>query len=334
MTPGRVVIETVESTVLVGNPLGDPPVRRVAVWLPPSYGQAATRRYPVIYWLAGFTGTGEMMFQGGPWQPGLGQRLDSLVAEGKMGEAIVVAPDCFTRLGGSQYLDSPASGRYETHLVDELVPEIDRRFRTRPVREARGIGGKSSGGFGALVLAMRHPTVFSAVACHSGDMYFELSVIPDIAKAVRTLRRHGGVKEFMTYFDRAVTKQPDDVTTVMMLALGACYSPDADKPMGIALPFDIETGEIDVAVWRRWKAWDPVDMAVVCADALRGLKLLFVDAGTRDEWNLDLGARIFVRQLGALGGITFEHQEFDAGHRNIAYRYDVSLPKMAAALGA
>jgi enterochelin esterase family protein len=120
----------------------------------------------------------------------------------------------------------------------------------------------------------------------------------------------------------------------MMLALGACYSPDADKPMGIALPFDIETGEIDVAVWRRWKAWDPIDMAVVCADALRGLKLLFVDAGTRDEWNLDLGARIFVRQLGALGGITFEHQEFDAGHRNIAYRYDVSLPKMAAALGA
>ena len=333
MTGGRVVIETVESAVLVGNPLGDPARRRVTIWLPPSYGVAPARRYPVIYWLVGFTGTGEMMFHDTPWQPGLAQRLDSLVASEKMGEVIVVAPDCFTRLGGSQYLDSPASGRYETHLVDELVPEIDRRFRTRPERDARGVGGKSSGGFGALVLGMRHPDTFAAVACHSGDMYFELSVIPDVAKTVRTLRRHGGIKPFVAYFNQAVTKQQDDITTIMMLALGACYSPDPAQPMGIALPFDLDTGEIDAAVWRRWKEWDPVDMAATHAEALRSLKLLFIDAGTRDEWNLDLGARILIRQLTALG-INFEHQEFDAGHRSISYRWDVSLPKLAAALGA
>lgn len=333
MIAGRVVLETIESKVLVGNPLGDPPQRRAAVWLPPSYAQSAGRRYPVIYWLAGFTGTGEMMFQDSPWSPGLGQRLDNLVAQNKMGEVIVVAPDCFTRLGGSQYLDSPASGRYETHLVEELIPEIDRRFRTRAERESRGVGGKSSGGFGALVLAMRNPKTFAAVACHSGDMYFELSVIPDIPKTVRTLRRHGGVVPFVAYFSQAVTKQPDDITTIMMLALGACYSPDPARPMGIALPFDLDTGEIDAAVWRRWKAWDPIDMAAAHAEALRGLSLLFIDAGTRDEWNLDLGARIFVQQLAGLG-VKYEHQEFDAGHRNIAFRYDVSLPKLAAALGA
>jgi S-formylglutathione hydrolase FrmB len=328
-----VVVETIHSTVLQGNALGDPSARRAAIWLPPSYDTAPDRRYPVIYWLAGFTGTGEMMFQGNPWQVGLGQRLDALAAAGRMGEVIVVAPDCFTRLGGSQYLDSPATGLYETHLVSEVIPEVDRRFRTRAAREARGVGGKSSGGFGALVLAMRHPALFSAVACHSGDMYFELSVIPDIAKTARTLRRHGGAARFLAYFEGTETKSSDDITTVMMLALGACYSPDATRPLGLALPFDLETGELDQAVWRRWKAWDPIELITAHADALRALTLLFFDAGTRDEWSLDLGARLLARRLSALG-VAFEHQEFDAGHRGISYRFDVSLPKMAAALGA
>jgi S-formylglutathione hydrolase FrmB len=331
--PGTVILETIESRALVGNTLGDPTARQVAVWLPPSYATAPERRYPVIYWLAGFTGTGQMLFQGSPWQIGLGERLDRLVAKRLMGEAIVVAPDGFTRLGGSQYLDSPSSGAYQTHLVSEVIPEIDRRFRTRAHRQSRGIGGKSSGGFGALVLGMRHPAVFSAVACHSGDTYFELSVIPDIPKTVRTLRKHGGVEGFLAYFEATVTKSNDDVTTIMMLALGACYSPDPARPRGIALPFDLPTGEIDWEVWRRWKQWDPVEMVAAHVEALRNLTLLFIDAGTRDEWSLDLGARILARRLSALG-VPFEHQEFDDGHRSIAYRYDVSLPKVAAALGA
>lgn len=330
---GTLRIESIDSDVLRDNPLRDPTRRRVAVWLPPSYAGAPARRYPVIYWLAGFTGSGEAMFQGTPWQPGLGERLDRLVAQGAMGEAIVVAPDGFTRLGGSQYLDSPSSGAYETHLTAEVVPAIDARFRTLATRAARGIGGKSSGGFGALVLAMRHPALFSAVACHSGDAYFELSVLPDVAKTVRTLRKHGGVEGFLRYFDATEVRRPDDITTIMLLALGACYSPDPAQPRGIALPFDLDTGEIDWAVWRRWKAWDPVELVTAHAEALRALSLLFIDAGTRDEWGLDLGARILARRLSALG-VAFEHQEFDDGHRGINYRYDVSLPKIAAALGA
>lgn len=331
--PGTLRIETVESEVLRANPLGDPATRRVAVWLPPSYQSSPQRRYPVIYWLAGYTGTGEMMFQGGPWQPGLGERLDRLVAARTMGEAIVVAPDGFTRLGGAQYLDSPSSGAYETHVVSEVIPAIDARFRTLATRAGRGIGGKSSGGFGALVLAMRHEATFSAVACHSGDAYFELSVIPDIPKTVRTLRRHGGVEGFVRYFASTEAKRSDDITTMMMLALGACYSADSSRPLGIALPFDLETGELDWEIWRRWKAWDPVEMVAAHASALRALTLLFIDAGTRDEWSLDLGARVLASRLTALG-VPFEHQEFDDGHRSINYRYDVSLPKMAAALGA
>ena len=331
--PGTVVVETIDSRALAGNALGDPAVRRVAVWLPPSYSRSVTRHYPVIYWLAGFAGTGEMLFQGTPWQPGLGQRLDRLVDSGAMGEVIVVAPDGFTRWGGSQYLDSPVSGNHETHVVREVDGEIDRRYRNYATREARAIGGKSSGGFGALVLAMRHADVFSAVASHAGDMYFELSIIPDVPVAVRTLRRHGGVHGFLQHFDRSVVKRADDFTTIMILALSAAYSPDENRPHGIALPFDLGTGELDHAVWRRWKAWDPIDLIAGHVEAMRSMKLVYLDAGTRDEHALDLGARVLAARLATLG-VSFRHEEFDDGHRGTAYRYDVSMPLLAEALEA
>jgi S-formylglutathione hydrolase FrmB len=333
ISQGTVVLETIESRALAGNPLGDPTARRAAVWLPPSYAREPERRYPVIFWLAGYAGTGEMLFSGNPWQPGLGERLDRLVGSGRMGEAIVVAPDAFTRWGGAQYLDSPALGAYETYLVREVVPAVDARFRTRAARDGRAIGGKSSGGFGALVLAMRHPDLFSAVASHAGDMYFELSLLPDLPLAARTLRRHGGVPPFLAHFERREKKDGPDFTTIMTLATAGAYSPDAARPGGLALPFNLETGEIDWAVWARWKSWDPVEMAAAHAESLRAMKLVFLDAGTRDEHNLDVGARVLAGRLRALG-VACEHEEFDDGHRGTAYRYDVSLPKLAAALGA
>jgi enterochelin esterase family protein len=328
-----VVVEIVDSRALVGNPLGDATARRVAVWLPPSYAESTDRRFPVIYWLAGYAGTGEQMFSGTPWQPGLGDRLDRLAAAGGMGEAIVVAPDCFTRWGGAQYLDSFAIGDYETHIVREVVPAIDARFRTIAARGSRAIGGKSSGGFGALVLAMRNPDLFSAVASHAGDMCFELSALPDLPIAARTLHRHGGVGGFLRHFEGAEKKGSADFTTMMVLAQAGAYSPEPGREHGVALPFDLDTGEIDWTVWQRWKAWDPIEMIATHAQALRRMSLIFLDAGTRDEHNLDLGARIFVRRLQTLG-IACEHQEFDDGHRGTAYRYDVSLPKLAATIGA
>jgi enterochelin esterase family protein len=285
----------------------------------------------VIYWLAGFTGTGATLFQGGQWQPSLAERLDRLVAAGEMDEVIVVAPDCFTRLGGSQYIDSPATGRYETHLCRELIPEIDGRFRTAGTRAGRGIGGKSSGGFGALVLAMRHPDLFAAVASHAGDAYFELSVLKDIPQVFRTLRRHGGVDGFLRHFDAAPVKRSEDITAMTMLACAAAYAPDGERPGSLALPFDLETGEIVAEVWRRFKVWDPVEMVAAHAEALRSLLYVYVDAGTRDEHALDLGARVLVSRMRALG-IAVVHEEFDDGHMGTAYRYEVSLPRMARVL--
>src|SRR5262245_27446085 len=116
MKTGRVVIEHFESDLLRGNAAGDPHVRRVQVYLPPSYDDAGDRRYPVVYVLTGFTGRGRMLLNDNPWSPSLDDRMNALIARNACDEMILVMPDCFTRFGGSQYVNSSATGPYEDHI--------------------------------------------------------------------------------------------------------------------------------------------------------------------------------------------------------------------------
>lgn len=318
------------STVLEGNTLGDPVTRTLPVILPPGYEESADRRYPVIYGLTGFTGRGAMMLNSSAWQPNLQERLDRLYAGG-MPHAIVVLPDCFTRLGGSQYLNSQATGRYEDYVTEEIVPFVDAQYRTIATPGSRGVFGKSSGGYGALIMGMRHADLFGAIACHSGDTAFELCYGPDIPKAASAISQAGGLENWLRAFEAKVKKPGSDIGVLNIIAMAACYSPDPNAPLGIALPFDLETCERREDVWSRWLAWDPLLMLEDYAGALRSLRLLFVDCGTRDEFNLQFGARQLVRRL-RTHGIAHEYEEFDDGHLDISYRYDVSLPRLAAAL--
>ena len=332
MATGRVEIHAFESRVLVGNPAGDPHVRRVPVWLPPSYDAEPRRRYPVLFVLTGFSGRGRMLLNDSPWSPALDDRLDALVAAG-CGEMIVVMPDCCTRFGGSQYLNSAATGRYADHLLDELVPWVDATWRTHADRDHRGVAGKSSGGFGALTLGMTRPDVFAAVASHSGDLYFDYCYRVDAPGACSVLQRAGGAKAFLERFESRPQKGKDDFMTLNILGMAASYSPDPAAELGVALPFDLETGAFRGDVWARWLTHDPLLRLPERADALRSLKLLYLDCGSKDEFHLHHGARLFVRELTALG-IAHEYEEFDDGHMNVSYRYDTSLPKLARALGA
>jgi enterochelin esterase family protein len=332
MPNGRVEFHVFESRVLAGNPAGDPHVRRVPVWLPPSYDAAPARRYPVLFVLTGFTGRGRMLLNDNAWSPALDDRLDALVAAG-CGEMIVVMPDCLTRFGGSQYINSSATGRYGDHLVDELVPWADATFRTLGGREHRGVAGKSSGGFGAMTLGLTRPDVFGAVACHSGDMYFEYCYRVDVPRTCSVIQEAGGTKAFLERFERRPQKDKDDFVALNILAMAACYSPDPAAELGIALPFDLATGAFREDVWARWLAFDPLLRLPACAAALRSLRLLYLDCGTRDEFHLHHGARLFVRELTSRG-IPHVHEEFDDGHMNVSYRYDRSLPLLAQALGA
>ncbi len=332
MSAGQVVMERFQSRVLQGNRAGDPAERRVPVYLPPSYAASPKRRYPVCFVLTGFTGRGRMLLNDNPWIPALDDRMDALIGRSACEEMILVMPDCFTRYGGSQYLNSDATGRYMDHVVQELVPWADQTFRTLPGREHRGVVGKSSGGYGALVLGLMHAETFGGVASHSGDLCFEYCYLPDVPKALTQIQSAGGLKAWLEKFEAKHQHNNDDMLTLNMLGMAASYSPaPAAEPFGFELPFDLETGAFREEVWRRWLAWDPLRMLESRAEALRSLRLLYLDCGTRDEWSLHHGARLFTRRLRELG-IAHEHEEFDDGHMNIQYRYDVSLPKLGRAL--
>ncbi len=323
MSSGTVIIETITSNVLRGNPLGDPFVRRVPIYLPPGY-ENSSERYPVVFVLAGFTGRGITFLNDAAWEETLPERMDRLIAEAKVRPMILVMPDCLTRIGGSQYLNSPAVGRYEDHIIHELVAYVDQKYHTIPNRDARAVVGKSSGGYGAVILAMRHPDVFGSMACHSGDLYFEFCYKSDFFGALRGLKKFGGLTKFWNEFPTIHPKDKDFGALLNMIAMSACYSPNPDAPHGFDLPFDTETGELRENVWKRWLEWDPVCLVDKHLDPLRSLRLIYLDAGLRDDFNLQYGARIFVKRLKERG-VPFIHEEFDDGHFNIQYRYDNSL---------
>jgi S-formylglutathione hydrolase FrmB len=330
MAEGTVIIETITSEVLRGNPLGDPFVRRVPVYLPPGYG-TGTDRYPVVFVLTGFTGRGTMLLNDAAWDETLPQRMDRLIASGNVRPIILVMPDCFTRIGGSQYINSPAVGQYEDHVVKELVEFVDKKYRTIADRDHRAVVGKSSGGYGSAILAMRHPEVFGLMASHSGDMYFELGYKPDMAGAVRALPKLGGLDKLWGDIPTIRPKDKNFHDALNIIAMAACYSPNPASPHGFDLPFDTETSELREDVWKRWLEWDPVYLVDKHLDALRSLRLIYLDAGLRDEFNLQYGARIFCKRLQARG-VKFIHEEFDDGHFNIQYRYDVSLKAISDAI--
>jgi enterochelin esterase family protein len=329
MPQGTVVIETIESQVLKNNALGDPHTRRVPVYLPPGYEQG-DKRYPMVYVLTGFTGRGTMLLNDSAWDEPLPQRMDRLIGDGAIKPMIVIMPDCFTRVGGSQYLNSSATGQYEDHVINELVPLVDKKYRTLADPNHRAVMGKSSGGYGAVILAMRHADVFGLMASHSGDMYFELCYKNDLPGLLRGLKKHGGLDKFWDTFPTIHPKDSDFSATLNIIAMSACYSPNPKSPHGFDLPIDLETGEMREDVWKRWLEWDPVYLIDKHLAALKSLKLIYLDAGLRDEFHLQYGARIFCKRLRERG-ISCLHEEFDDGHMNIPYRYDNSLRAISSA---
>lgn len=326
---GRVETLVHASRVLRGNPLGDPHEREVPVYVPP--GAERGDALPVVFLLAGFTGRGQSFLETHPWKSGLVRDYDRRVAAGEAPPALLVLPDAFTRLGGSQYVNSDAVGRYEDYVAGELVAFIDEHYPAR--RGRRAVAGKSSGGFGALHLAMRHPDVFGAVGSIAGDCCFEYGYGADFLNAVRGLQAfERDPARFLEAFEGTHDLSGDGHAVINLLAMSACYSPNPASRLGFDLPVDLGTGERAAEVWERWLAFDPVRACKAHAEALRGLDLLHLSAGTRDEFHAQLGLRVLVRRLRELG-IPHEHEEFEGGHFGLDGRVLELLPRLVGALG-
>jgi S-formylglutathione hydrolase FrmB len=325
LAAGTVVLERLESRALSGNPLGDPAVRELFVYLPPSYYNSSTE-FPVVLCLAGFTSGARSWFNFQAWTPRMDERADRLMADAGVGEMILVFPDCFTRYGGSQYLDSPATGNYRSYVTEEVLAHVEGRFRTRRDRKYRGILGKSSGGYGAITIAMDRPDLFSAVACHSGDMYFEYGYLPDFPVAARGLEKAGGLGPFLAGFDSYPKSGREEHAVINTVAMSACYSPSVGAPHLFDLPFEEGSGRIRWDVWARWKEHDPVEIVRGKGAGLGSFGVVFLDCGRRDEFHLNLGARIFSEELRRMG-IRHDYREYEGGHFNVQFRYDDSLAR-------
>ena len=324
---GRLEEHVIASELLRDNPLGDPSDRPLWVYLPPGYDADPARRYPVVYVIQGYTGHVAMWRNRVPFRQPFTETADAVFASGEAPPALVVYVDAWTSYGGSQFVDSPGTGRYHSYLCEELVPWVDQHYRTLAGAAHRAIAGKSSGGFGAMITPMLRPDLFGALATHAGDALYELCYIPDFGPAARLLRDYDGdIWRWWDDFGSRVsfTKAADQVL-LGLLGVAACFSAHEDGT--VDLPFDARTGALRPEVWERWLDWDPVRMAPRYAGALRSLRGIWIDAGTRDEHFLDVGAAAFRDELQAIGvqdeAIRFEL--FDATHSGIDYRYPLSL---------
>jgi enterochelin esterase-like enzyme len=320
---------TYESEVLKGNALGDPHIRTFPIYLPPDYEEAPAKRYPVIFGLEGFGGGGithlnrRFMFQAKD------EMLDEL-HEGGMPGVIYVFPDCMTSLGGSQYVNSSAVGRYQDYIVQELVPLIDSTYRTNGMR---GCIGGSSGGIGSFTLAALYPDVFQAFSNHSGDSAFELCYLSDIPKVVQGMEKYDyDVASFVKQIPDIQPKDEVFSDLLNMVGISACYAPNPDAAMGFELPFDVRTGRVIPEVWAKFLQHDPVRMVERYADNLRELRYRFIDCGNKDQWHLYLGSRQLSEEL-TRHKIDHIYEEYDSDHFWLRREQErKSIPQMVAAL--
>jgi hypothetical protein len=324
----------VESELLAGNPLGDPARRPLWVYRPPGVERDHPRELPSVYVIQGFTGQLDMWVRREAWERHMIERLDEMFAARECPDGIIVFVDCWTSYGGSQFLDSSGTGPYQSYLCDEVIPFVDEHYPTAADREGRGLAGKSSGGYGAMVVPMMRPDRFAGLASHAGDALFECCYLPEFRSAARQLRDdYEG--SYDVFFERLAEADPITYEKhgkpLETYGYAAAYSPDPDRPGKALLPFEIATGRLIDDVWERWLECDPVRMAPRHADDLRSMRRIYLDAGKSDEYFLDLGAQAFATELDKLG-VKYSLELFDGKHGGLTYRYPGAIRELILAL--
>lgn len=328
MSASSILVETFVSETLANNPLRDPQVRPLVVYLPKGYS-SGNDHYPVIYLLPSYAQRGLAFLNQVPWEENIQGRMDRLIECGACIPMILVMPDCFSRFGGSQYLDSSATGNYQQYLL-EIVDFVDANLRTIPDRNFRAIAGRSSGGYGAFMAALRYPHIFGLIADHSGDKYFENCYALDLLQ-LPNLAARLDIPSILKNPYSYNPKDSDFFQLMSIAAMSASYSPNPEAPFGFDWPVDLHTGERKPTIWDKWKAKDPLELLDGNAETLRSFRLLYFDCGNRDEYYLHFGCRIMRRELSSMK-IPHTYEEYAGGHRHTQYRFDHSFMAISATI--
>lgn len=275
--------------------------RPLFVWAPID----RKREYPTVYVLHAHMRSARWWFNVDPFVPSYPEVIDELSPE-----AVVVLVDGWTEVGGGQWI-----GEHATYLRDEVVPFVD---DTYPTSGLRGLQGKSSGGYGALVNAMERPDLFHGVAAHAPDALFEVTLAHGFPAAARELRERfdGSLDAFWAAF--AGLDSHGDALLVELTAAARAFGDGT-------LPFDA-LGRV-LPVFEQWLEHDPVRLAGDFAEAVQSWRGVWLDAGRRDEYFLDLGASA-LRDALLAAGLAEDRLRFalvDGGHGGMSHRYPLSL---------
>lgn len=316
---------TYTSKAIHGFPMGDPHIRSFPVYLPPDYDAKRSDPYPVVFMLAGFSSRGaKYLAEESVYQIPLTTRWDQAILAGELPPVIIVFPDGTSKLGCSQYVNSPAFGNYMDYIADELVQFIDDNFHTHRNANYRGIAGHSSGGFGALVTGMLRPDAFKYICSSAGDTFYEVSLLPNVNFVVEILEKFDNPKDYIDWF----LSQPNPgalggkhFDTMLTLAMAPCFASNLAKP-GILgdLFFDLKTGAIIAEIWQKYLDWDPVRMVEKYQSALRSLKWIHLEAGLQDEHGLQWGHRQLAAKLSQLN-IAHQIDEYAGRHSGHHWRF-------------
>lgn len=314
------------STLLKKSLFKDPTQRPINVYLPPGYDAQSNQRYPCFYILAPWSSTGSLSIHSkNVFSPSLPQLLDQAILESSLEPCIVVFPNCESKLGHSQYINSPACGPYMDYLCDEIVPYIDSQYNTLATAEQRSIMGFSSGGFGALVTGMLRPDVFLNIASSAADSFYESLYLSMIPKAQAVLEKHGSIDAFIQHYlnnpNPMSLLSRNEGETLLLLNICACFIPNTNNaPLYGDLFFDVHTGALIESAWEKLLAWDPIKMIDRYQDNIHQWQHVILDAGKQDEYALHLGHRQMAVKLKALS-IPLTHNEYPGRHSGHSYRY-------------
>jgi enterochelin esterase-like enzyme len=323
---------TLDSKAIAGNRLGDPTIRIIDVYVPAGH---TGKDLPLLVDLVGYTAGGPAHTAWKNFGENVPERLDRLIGDKKMPPVVVAFPDCFSRLGGNQYVNSPVLGDYEDFLTGEMAPFVEGKFGCGGLGR-RGVFGKSSGGFGAHIHAMLHADFWDAAASHSGDAGFENLYIPEFPNTLRILAKSdNSIEKWLSAFEEKQKIDGKDTLALMILAQAASFDPveDPDTFLGLRLPVTMDTCELIEDRWANWLKWDPARMVETHAEAIGKLKAFYFDCGTEDQYNILYGSRRIHRTLEARG-IPHRYEEFPDNHSSVDYRMDISLPYLAEALSS
>jgi S-formylglutathione hydrolase len=309
----------VHGASLEGNLEGDSPDPDVTIYLPPSYGTAPARRYPVIYLLHGYGGTD------GTWTGRLAklpESADKLVAAGSLHEMIVVMPSAYSLHKGSMYSNSVTSGDWESYIAHDLVAYVDAHYRTIPNRLSRGLAGHSMGGYGAIRIGMKRPDVFSSLYILSGCcLSAALNPRPEAMATADAIR---------TREDAEKAAQGRGFGPSVNLAEAAAWSPNpANPPLYLDLP--IKDGKVRPEIVAKWAANAPLAMIDQYIPSLKAYRAIAIDVGTKDGL---LASNKELEQAMTRFGVAHTYEEYEGDHTNrIADRIEMHvLPFFSNAL--